>query len=128
MVKQARARNRAAQRDGRAQLQLGDGRTIPFPDHSVDAAITVHTIYFMPDPAYTIAEIARVLRPGGRLVIACLVLDDGFATWKDPDVYRIPYAADVARMMRDTGFVNIDQHPVSSGHRRVHLFVADKPA
>ena len=51
MVKQATARNRAACRDGRATLRHGDGVTIPFPDTSADAAITAHTIYFMPDPS-----------------------------------------------------------------------------
>ncbi len=58
MVKQATARNRRACRDGRATLRHGDGITIPFPDRTADAAITAHTIYFMPDPAATIADIA----------------------------------------------------------------------
>ena len=61
MLRQARARNRAACRDGRAQLMLGDGTLLPVDDHSVDAAISVHTVYFMPDPARTLTEVARVL-------------------------------------------------------------------
>ena len=78
MVNQARARNRRACRDGRAELRGGDGRTVPFDDATADAAVTVHTIYFMPDPAATIAEdgIAAIVfgldsrvgddRPGGE--------------------------------------------------------------
>ncbi len=126
MVRQARARNRSACRASLARLELGDGRSIPFSDQSVDAALTVHTIYFMPDPAHTIAEIGRVLRPGGRVVIACRVLDDGMAAWKDPNVYRLQYAADVAHMLRDAGFVNIEQHPVHDDPHHVQLFVANR--
>jgi SAM-dependent methyltransferase len=65
MVNQATARNRDACREGRADLRHSDGITIPFPAGAADAAFTVHTIYFMPDPAWTFADIARVLRPGG---------------------------------------------------------------
>ena len=54
---------------------------LPFED---GAALTVHTIYFMTDPATTFAEIARALRPGGRLALACVVSDDGIEPWKRP--------------------------------------------
>jgi hypothetical protein len=48
---QATARNRAACRDGRSTLRHGDGITILLPDDSADAAITAHTICFMPESA-----------------------------------------------------------------------------
>lgn len=73
MVAQAGARNRRACADGRAQLVRTDGIGLPIPDYAADAALTVHTIYFMPDPSATFAEVARVLRPGGMFAIACRV-------------------------------------------------------
>jgi SAM-dependent methyltransferase len=124
MVTQATARNRTACRDGRATLRHGDGITIPFPDDSADAAITAHTIYFMPDPAATLADIARVLRPGGTLVIACRTRDDDTPAWIDPDIYRIRTAAELTTMLRVAGFDNIEHEPGDDKSHFVHLFVA----
>jgi SAM-dependent methyltransferase len=47
---------------------------LPFADHSLDAVIGGATIHFWPAPAATVTEIAKALRPGGRLV---LVFRDG---------------------------------------------------
>ena len=124
MVKQATARNRAACRDGRATLRHGDGITIPFPDDSVDAAITAHTIYFMPDPAATIADIARVLRPGGTLVIACRTNDDETPAWIDPHIYHLRSTDEVTRMLRAARFDHIEHEPGDDETHAIHLFVA----
>ena len=43
-------------------------REIPFPDASFDAVLVVDVMEHVDDPAYLVAEIARVLRPGGRFV------------------------------------------------------------
>jgi SAM-dependent methyltransferase len=128
MVKQATARNRAACRTGRATLRHGNGVTIPFPDHSTDAAITVHTIYFMPDPSATIREIARVLRPAGTLVIACRTSDDPTPAWMDPDIYRIPSASAVRSMLHDAGLTVVDHQAGDTAHHNTHLFVAHTKA
>jgi SAM-dependent methyltransferase len=127
MVKQATARNRAACRDGRATLRRGDGITIPFPDDTADAAITAHTIYFMPDPAATIADIARVLRPGGTLVIACRTSDDEAPAWIDPHVYRIRSADEITGMLRAAGFDHVDHEPGDPGIHDMHQFIARVP-
>jgi SAM-dependent methyltransferase len=124
MVSQATARNRTACRDGRAVLRHGDGITIPFPDRSADAAITAHTVYFMPDPAATIADIARVLRPGGTLAIACRTNDDHIPAWIDPDVYRIRSVAEITAMLHAAGFADIEHEPGDAETHFVHLFVA----
>lgn len=124
MVSQATARNRAACRDGRAVLHHGDGITIPFPDDSADAAITAHTIYFMPDPRATIADIARVLRSGGTLAIACRTSDTPLPAWMDPEVYRIPAATEVADMLHAAGFSHIEHERGDTSNHDIHLFVA----
>lgn len=124
MVKQATARNRAACQDGRATLRHGDGITIPFPDQSADAAITAHTIYFMPDPVATIADIARVLRPGGTLAIACRTSDTPAPAWMDPEVYRIPAAAEVSDMLHAACFRLVEHERGDTSDHDIHLFVA----
>jgi SAM-dependent methyltransferase len=124
MVSQATARNRAACRDGRAVLHHGDGITVPFLDDSADAAITAHTVYFMPDPAATIADVARVLRPGGALVIACRTSDDDTPAWIDPDIYRIRSADEITAMLRAAGFDRVVHERGEAGTHFIHLFVA----
>lgn len=52
------------------QVRQGDMYSLPLPDASFDA-VTIHQVLHYADrPAMVIAEVARVLRPGGRLVIA----------------------------------------------------------
>ncbi len=124
MVKQATARNRSACRVGRADLRHGDGTTIPFADNTADAAFSVHTVYFMPDPTRTFTEIARVLRPGGTLVIGSRTSDTPPPAWMDPDVYRIPTAAQVTEMLTAAGFDRVDHYTVDAAGYELHLFAA----
>lgn len=50
-----------------AQLQPGDAMALPFADDSVDAAVMPLVIFFVPEPAKGVAEMARVVRPGGTV-------------------------------------------------------------
>ncbi|WP_433574728.1 class I SAM-dependent methyltransferase [Nocardia brasiliensis] len=69
MVMRARSRFRSETADGRLALARAQLTALPLPDQSVDAAISVHTLYFVPDLPVACAELVRVLRPGGRLII-----------------------------------------------------------
>lgn len=55
-----------------AQPALAAGRleALPFRDASFDVAVAVTVLCFVPAPALAVRELARVLRPGGRLVVA----------------------------------------------------------
>jgi SAM-dependent methyltransferase len=48
-----------------AQFRLGDAQALPFADKSFDAAAMALVITFVPDPAKAVAEMARVVAPGG---------------------------------------------------------------
>jgi ubiquinone/menaquinone biosynthesis C-methylase UbiE len=48
-----------------AQFQIGDAQALPFAERSFDAAAMALVITFVPDPAKAVAEMARVVRPGG---------------------------------------------------------------
>jgi SAM-dependent methyltransferase len=59
----AYARTRPASRV--AQFRQGDAMAPPFPDDTFDAAVMPLVIFFVPDPARGVAEMARVVCPGG---------------------------------------------------------------
>ena len=59
----AYARARAALRT--AQFCQGDAMALPFADDTFDAAVMPLVIFFVPDPARGVAEMARVVCPGG---------------------------------------------------------------
>ena len=49
----------------RATFLRGDAMALPFPDQRFDAAVMALVIFFVPDAAKGVAEMARVVRPGG---------------------------------------------------------------
>ena len=48
------------------KFEIIDGQAIPYDDQTFDAVIANHMLYHVPDIATALAEIHRVLRPGGR--------------------------------------------------------------
>ena len=61
------------------EYHLADGAQIPLPEASVDAVLANMYLHHAPDPQAAINEMARLLRPGGRLVITDL--DEHDHTW-----------------------------------------------
>ncbi|WP_157269679.1 class I SAM-dependent methyltransferase [Azohydromonas aeria] len=47
------------------QFEIGDAQALPFADDGFDLAVMPLVIFFVPDPARGVAEMARVGRPGG---------------------------------------------------------------
>ena len=71
----AYARTRPAARV--AQFSRGDAMALPFPDDSFDAAVMPLVIFFVPDPARGVAEMARVVRPGGSVTAYAWDMEGG---------------------------------------------------
>jgi SAM-dependent methyltransferase len=111
MVQTATHRNAKAIAAGAISLHLGDGTTLPLPDDSLDAVLSVHNFYFWPQPRVTLADIARTLRTGGRLVVTSLGADYPLPARFDPAIYRVPTIADATAWLHAAGFVDVDvQH------------------
>lgn len=62
----ALARRRAP---GNVEFLEGDGTRLPFPDASFDLAGTTRTLHHVERPEPVVAELARVTRPGGRVLV-----------------------------------------------------------
>lgn len=50
--------------------RVGSALAVPLPDESADLLVSFETIEHLPDPIGFIAEIARLLRPGGQVIIS----------------------------------------------------------
>ena len=64
-----RAANEALGGDPRFEIHLGDALALPFPDATFDVAVCVRVIHHFSDPRPLIAELGRIVRPGGVLVL-----------------------------------------------------------
>ena len=53
--------------DERVELIDGEAERLPFADHSFDALTFTYLLRYVDDPAATIRELARVVKPGGRV-------------------------------------------------------------
>ncbi|TDC91323.1 methyltransferase domain-containing protein [Saccharopolyspora aridisoli] len=56
---------------GRIDLRLGTAADTGFPDEVFDRVVSVNNVALWPDLGAGVAELHRVTRPGGRLLIAC---------------------------------------------------------
>jgi arsenite methyltransferase len=76
MVGMARRRLRQWVDANLLELAVGSVEALAYPDETFDRACTVHTTYFWPDLGKGLAELQRVMRPGGRLVLGFMSAAD----------------------------------------------------
>ena len=80
-----RLREKAARSPVPAEVVLAPAERLPFPDDSFDTAVAALVLCTVDDPRRTLAELARVLKPGGRFVFMEHVrsTDPNVAKWQD---------------------------------------------
>ena len=105
----ARARDRFARdvRRGRLHLLRASAESLPLPPETVTRAVSVNSLYFWPDPAAAMAELARVTKPGGRLAI---VFEPAAELRKWPGHrfgFRLFEVAEVKALMEAAGFADV---------------------
>ena len=87
---------------------LSDGHHLPLADGSVDAAFANMYLHHCPDPAAAIAEMVRILKPGGRLVITDMAEHDHAWMREEMADEWLGFArANVKRWLREAGLVNV---------------------
>lgn len=64
------------------ELRQMDARSLDFPDASFDTVVAMHLISVVPDPEQVMAEMARVCKPGGQiLLVNHFARDEGWLAW-----------------------------------------------
>ncbi len=138
----------AMQKSGGVRFITGDMTSLPFRSGSFDLVTTGYGLRNVPDLDAAIAEIARVLRPGGRLLsldfnrpesallrgayLSYLTVVGATLGWllhRDPDTYRYipasirryPGARGVADRMRRLGFRTVRVVPLLFGLMTLHF-------
>jgi ubiquinone/menaquinone biosynthesis C-methylase UbiE len=123
MCRMAARRNRQAVARGSVDLRQASVEALPFPDDSFDKVLSVHTLYFWPDLFRPFSEIHRVLKPGGRLLVA--YRSDSAAARSFPaPVYSFRAEAEVEDALRTSAFTEVRTLQRPSGGALVSFTLA----
>ncbi|WP_280407200.1 class I SAM-dependent methyltransferase [Nocardia brasiliensis] len=121
----ARARSAFAREITAGRLRLSEGSltALPLADHSLDGAITVNTIYFVADLDAACAELVRVVRPGGRIVIDIGDPDTMAKIPFTPYGFRLRPVAEVITALEQAG-CTVDHQQIATQPISYHLLIA----
>jgi SAM-dependent methyltransferase len=113
--------------DAPVAFQQGDAMALPYDNASVDAAVMALVIFFVPDPAQGVAEMVRVVRPGGSVSsyswdlygggFPFAVLQEELAVFGRPPLW--PPSAEASRpealraLWTGAGLVDVQMHEIT---------------
>jgi ubiquinone/menaquinone biosynthesis C-methylase UbiE len=104
MVEIAAQRNGALIKADRVDVVLAGVESLPFPEGFFDKVLCVHVLYFWKDLDAPMREIARVLKPSGRLGLLFRTNADEAAVKSfPPEIYRFPALAEVMTALKRAG-------------------------
>jgi arsenite methyltransferase len=86
-----------------------DAQRLPLRDQTVDAVVSIAVLQLIPDPAAALSEMARVLRPGGRLAVMVPNVGRAAQLWsKLLDVGAYAFGDDeLGDILEDLGFATV---------------------
>ena len=114
-VEASRAFNAALVESGRMEILHGSVENLPFADAHFDAAVTVESFYFWPNPEACLKEVERVVKPGGTFLLLAEIYerDDLPAETRAKIAgYQLtnPTPEEFERLFRAAGFAAVETH------------------
>jgi ubiquinone/menaquinone biosynthesis C-methylase UbiE/DNA-binding transcriptional ArsR family regulator len=89
-------------------LRRGELESLPIDDARLDAATMMLVLHHVPEPERALAEVARVLTPGGRLIIVDMLPHDRESYRQQMGHVWLGFSEDhVRRLLNNTGFEEI---------------------
>jgi ubiquinone/menaquinone biosynthesis C-methylase UbiE len=117
-----------------AQARHGDLYNVPLPDGAADAVLLHQVLHFLDDPAAAVAEAARLLAPGGKLLVVDFAPHELEFLREQSAHRRLGFARDqLDRWLKDAG-LDVERSrdlapPASTAYKlTVSLWLAAKPA
>jgi len=119
----AEARRRQAERETPVAFEQGDAQRLRFEDGVFDAGRTERMLCHLPDARAALAEMVRVLRPGGRIAVidgdlAGLMIDhpdrpitEAFAASMAETIQNPWIGRQLRRLLGEVGVVDVDVRP-----------------
>lgn len=107
MFEEAKKNNQDSIKAGRIHLQKGDCQNMPFPDGIFDRVCAVNTLYFWKPPEPYLAEIHRVLKSGGRLVLGIRVKAQLDELPLDRTIFSAYTLEEVETLLLNAGFSDV---------------------
>lgn len=99
--------------DARVEPLLADGLALPLPDASVDRALSAAVWHHLDDPDRACAELARVLRPGGRAVVCDLVIEPDTKTVRGLEGHDRAFGpSEMRRIFEGAGLVDVETETI----------------
>jgi arsenite methyltransferase len=127
MVDAARRRFAESCASGLLHVHRGSLTGMPLPDSSVDGAITVNTLYFVDDLSSAFAEVERILRPGGRVVVGIGDPDSMARMAVTAHGFRLRPVDDVLAAMASAGLSEHRVEEFQEGARKGHVLTGTRP-
>ncbi|MEO8577083.1 MAG: class I SAM-dependent methyltransferase [Gemmatimonadales bacterium] len=88
----------------RFAIAQADAQALPFEDNSLDVIVLLETLYFLPIPDAFLAEVKRVLRPGGYCLLSCINKDCPDFNPNHPLYFNHYGAPQLSEKLRQHGF------------------------
>lgn len=113
-----------APKSAKAQVVVGDALALPYPDGSFDSVIASEILEHIPEDSTAIAELARVLRPGGTLAVTvprwlperiCWLLSDDYHANEGGHI-RIYKADELRAKLESVGLAFTGSHHAHALH------------
>ena len=109
-----------------AAFERMDAENLALPDAGQDVALCALGLMYMPEPEPAVSEMRRVLRPGGRMVLAVWgerascgwsalfpIVDAEVASDVCPLFFRLGQGDSLARLCADAGFENVESRRIA---------------
>ena len=114
MVAEASAFNSALVEAGKASFHLAYAHEMPFDSGSFDSVFSIGVVHFWAEAAASLAEVRRVLRPGGLMLMACLAPREAPDFAREEFGFYLRDATEWESLCREAGFSDVNIQTIAS--------------